>query len=127
MSGFPVSSSGSRTALAIAARAHSQLYSLVAAAVVILVLFVAGPLIENLLKPRSPRSSSTQPHAVSWQEVMRPARFRTTDYCWPSPPAGTVLFGVLVGVGVAIALSLAKSSGGRDPTRGLYRVPGLGL
>ena len=48
MSGFPVSSSGSRTALAISARARSQLYSLVAAAFVVLVLFVAGPLMRSL-------------------------------------------------------------------------------
>ena len=61
MSGFPVSSSGSRTALAISARARTQLYSLVAAACVLLVLFVAGPLIENLPRPRWRRWCSTPP------------------------------------------------------------------
>ena len=80
MSGFPVSSSGSRTALAIAARAHTQLYSLVAAAIVILVLFVAGPLIENL--PQASLAAVVFYAAtklVSWQEVVRLARFRTTE------------------------------------------------
>ena len=80
MSGFPVSSSGSRTALAIAARARSQLYSLVAAAVVLLVLFVAGPLIENL--PQASLAAVVFYAAstlVSWQEVVRLARFRTTE------------------------------------------------
>ena len=80
MSGFPVSSSGSRTALAIAARARSQLYSLVAAAVVVLVLFVAGPLIENL--PQASLAAVVFYAAstlVSWQEVVRLARFRTTE------------------------------------------------
>ena len=80
MSGFPVSSSGSRTALAIAARAHSQLHSLVAAAVVLLVLFVAGPLIENL--PQASLAAVVFYAAgmlVSWKEVVRLARFRPTE------------------------------------------------
>jgi sulfate permease, SulP family len=41
--GFPVSSSGSRTAIAHTAGARSQLYSLVAAALVVLVLLFLGP------------------------------------------------------------------------------------
>jgi SulP family sulfate permease len=45
--GFPVSSSGSRTALALADGARTQLYSLVAAAIIV-VLFVAGPLLSQL-------------------------------------------------------------------------------
>ena len=110
MSGFPVSSSGSRTALAIAARAHTQLYSLVAAAVVILVLFVAGPLIENL--PQASLAAVvfyTAGMLVSWKEVVRLARFRTTELVLAVTAAlGTVLFGVLVGVGLAIALSLVE-------------------
>ena len=110
MSGFPVSSSGSRTALAIAARAHTQLYSLVAAAVVLLVLFVAGPLIENL--PQASLAAVVFYAAgmlVSWKEVVRLARFRTTELVLAVTAAlGTVLFGVLVGVGLAIALSLVE-------------------
>ena len=110
MSGFPVSSSGSRTALAIAARARSQLYSLVAAAVVVLVLFVAGPLIENL--PQASLAAVVFYAAstlVSWQEVVRLARFRTTELLLAVTAAlGTALFGVLVGVGLAIALSLVE-------------------
>ena len=80
MSGFPVSSSGSRTALAIAARARTQLYSLVAAAFVVLVLFVAGPLIENL--PQASLAAVVFYAAstlVSWHELVRLARFRTTE------------------------------------------------
>src|SRR5664280_1363134 len=46
--GFPVSSSGSRTALAIAGNARTQLYSLVSALCVVIVLFVAAPLISDL-------------------------------------------------------------------------------
>ena len=80
MSGFPVSSSGSRTALAISAHARTQLYSLVAAAFVVLVLFVAGPLIENL--PQAALAAVVFYAAsklVSWQEIVRLARFRTTE------------------------------------------------
>src|SRR4029450_4895801 len=43
--GFPISSSGSRTALGVAAASRTQLYSLVALAAVVLVLLVAGPLL----------------------------------------------------------------------------------
>ena len=110
MSGFPVSSSGSRTALAIAARARTQLYSLVAAAFVVLVLFVAGPLIENL--PQASLAAVVFYAAstlVSWHELVRLARFRTTELLLAvTATLGTVLFGVLVGVGVAIALSLVE-------------------
>ena len=129
MSGFPVSSSGSRTALAIAARAHTQLYSLVAAAVVLLVLFVAGPLIENL--PQASLAAVVFYAAstlVSWQEVMRLARFRTTELLLAvTALLGTVLFGVLVGVGVAIALSLVEIllRLARPHEGVLGRVPGL--
>ena len=129
MSGFPVSSSGSRTALAIAARAHTQLYSLVAAAVVLLVLFVAGPLIENL--PQASLAAVVFYAAstlVSWQEVVRLARFRTTELLLAiTATLGTVLFGVLVGVGVAIALSLAEIllRLARPHEGVLGRVPGL--
>jgi hypothetical protein len=48
LSGYPVSASGSRTALAIASRARSQVYSLVAALCVVAVLFFAGPLMAPL-------------------------------------------------------------------------------
>ena len=129
MSGFPVSSSGSRTALAIAAGACSQLYSLVAAAVVVLVLFVAGPLIENL--PQASLAAVVFYAAstlVSWQEVVRLARFRTTELLLAVTAAlGTALLGVLVGVGLAIALSLAEIllRLARPHEGVLGRVPGL--
>ena len=129
MSGFPVSSSGSRTALAISAHARSQLYSLVAAAFVILVLFVAGPLIENL--PQASLAAVifyAASKLVSWQEVMRLARFRTTELLLAvTATLGTVVFGVLVGVGLAIALSLVEILYrlARPHEGVLGRVPGL--
>ena len=129
MSGFPVSSSGSRTALAIAGGARTQLSSLVAAAFVLLVLFVAGPLIENL--PQSALAAVVFYAAsklVSWQEIVRLARFRTTELLLAVTAAlGTVLFGVLIGVGVAIGLSLVEILYrlARPHEGVLGRVPGL--
>ena len=129
MSGFPVSSSGSRTALAIAAGARTQLYSLVAAAFIVLVLFVAGPLIENL--PQSALAAVVFYAAsklVSWEEIVRLARFRTTELLLAVTAAlGTVLFGVLIGVGVAISLSLVEIFYrlARPHEGVLGRVPGL--
>jgi SulP family sulfate permease len=129
MSGFPVSSSGSRTALAITARSRTQVYSLVAAAFVVLVLFVAGPLIENL--PQASLAAVVFYAAsklVSWQEIVRLARFRTTELLLAATAMlGTALFGVLVGVGVAIALSLMEIVYrlARPHEGVLGRVPGL--
>jgi SulP family sulfate permease len=129
MSGFPVSSSGSRTALAITARARTQLYSLVAAACVVFVLFVAGPLIENL--PQASLAAVVFYAAsklVSWQELVRLAQFRTTELLLAvTATLGTVLFGVLVGVGVAIGLSLFEILYriARPHEGVLGRVPGL--
>ena len=129
MSGFPVSSSGSRTALAIVARAHAQLYSLVAAACVVLVLFVAGPMIENL--PQASLAALVFYAAsklVSWKALVRLAQFRTTELLLAvTATLGTVLFGVLVGVGVAIALSLVEILYriARPHEGVLGRVPGL--
>jgi SulP family sulfate permease len=129
MSGFPVSSSGTRTALAITAKAHTQLYSLVAAAVVVLVLFVAGPLIENL--PQAALAAVVFYAAaklVSWPEIVRLARFRTNELLLAvATMLGTILFGVLVGVGIAITLSVFEVilRLARPHEGVLGRVPGL--
>jgi sulfate permease, SulP family len=129
MSGFPVSSSGSRTALAVTARARSQVYSLVAAAFVVLVLFVASPLIENM--PQAALAAVVfyaASRLVSWSEVVRLAKFRTSELLLAVTAAvGTVLLGVLVGVGVTIALSLIEIMYrlARPHEGVLGRVPGL--
>jgi len=49
--GFPVSSSGSRTALGVAVGARSQLYSLVALSAVLLTLMAAGPVLAGFPRP----------------------------------------------------------------------------
>ena len=108
--GFPVSSSGSRTALAIAAGARSQVYSLVAAACIVAVLLVAGPLLSQL--PAAALGAVVVYAAsklVSWHDIVRLARFRTSELLLAVLSCvGTVVFGILAGVGVAIALSLLE-------------------
>jgi SulP family sulfate permease len=129
LGGFPVSSSGSRTALALAAGARSQLYSLVSAACVIVVLFVAGPLIADL--PEASLGAVVLYAAsklVSWREFRRLARFRRNELILAlSAAVGTIVFGILVGVGVAIALSLLEMAQrlARPHEGVLGRVPGL--
>jgi len=127
--GFPVSSSGSRTALAIAGNARTQLYSLISAFCVIVVLFVAGPLISNL--PQASLGAVVFYAAsklVSWKEFVRLAKFRPNELILAlAATLGTVMFGILVGVGVAIALSLLEMAQrlARPHEAVLGRVPGL--
>ena len=128
-SGFPVSSSGSRTALALAAGARTQVYSLASAACVVAVLFVAGPLFADL--PKAALGAVVFYAAsklVSWGEFRRLAKFRKTELVLALAGAlSTVLFGILVGVGVAIALSLLEMAQrlARPHEGVLGRVPGL--
>ena len=129
LGGFPVSSSGSRTALALAAGARSQLYSLVSAACVVAVLFAAGPLFADL--PKAALGAVVFYAAsklVSWKEFRRLATFRRTELVLALAGAvGTVVFGILVGVGVAIGLSLLEMAQrlARPHEGVLGRVPGL--
>ena len=128
-SGFPVSSSGSRTALALAAGARTQVYSLASAACVVAVLFAAGPLFADL--PKAALGAVVFYAAgklVSWKEFRRLATFRRSELVLAlAGTLSTVLFGILVGVGVAIALSLLEMAKrlARPHEGVLGRVPGL--
>jgi SulP family sulfate permease len=127
--GFPVSSSGSRTALALAAGARSQVYSLVSALCVVVVLFAAGPLMSAL--PAAALGAVVLYAAgklVSLREFVRLARFRPTELVLAMATLiGTVFFGILVGVAVAIALSLLEMAQrlARPHEGVLGRVPGV--
>ncbi len=86
-SGYPVSASGSRTALAIAGGARSQVYSLVAALCIIAVLFFAGPLMAPL--PWAALGAVVfyaGGKLVSIREFRRLWRFRRREFYWPSSP-----------------------------------------
>ncbi len=107
-SGFPVSSSGSRTALAEAAGARTQLYSLVTLGVVLVVLAVGGPLLATL--PTAALGGLVIYAALRLVEVgefRRIARFRRTELLLTvSTTAAVLLLGVLTGVLVAVGLSI---------------------
>src|SRR3954469_5240639 len=109
-SGYPVSASGSRTALAIAGGARSQVYSLVAVIVIVAVLFFAGPLMAPL--PWAALGAVVFYAAgklVSIPEFRRLWRFRRREFVLAVVTlVGTVVIGILQGVVLAIALSLLE-------------------
>lgn len=129
MHGFPVSSSGSRTALAISSRARSQAYSLVAAVIVLAVLVFAGPVLTTL--PMAALAAVVVYaafHLIDLGEYRWLWGFRRSEFAIAVLTcAGTLAFGILTGVGIAIALSVvemvARLSRPPDAIQGL--VPGL--
>lgn len=106
--GFPVSSSGSRTALGHAAGSRTQLYSLVALASVIVVLFVGRGVLTNF--PTAALGALVIYAAlrlIDIAEFRRLGRFRRSELLLAIATTVSVLgFGVLYGVVVAIGLSI---------------------
>lgn len=109
-SAFPVSSSGTRTALAVSGGARSQVYSIVAMAMVLIVLLVAGPLIQDLPEAALGAVVIFAARAlVSIPDYKELWRFRPTEFALALVTlVGTVWLGILAGVGIAIALSLLE-------------------
>jgi len=106
--GFPISSSGSRTVIADAMGSRTQVHSLVSLVLVIASLLWLGPLIA--LFPAAALGGVVVFAAVRLvdvAELRRIARFRRSELVLSvSTTAAVLLFGVLPGIGVAIALSL---------------------
>ena len=127
--GFPVSSSGTRTALAVAAKVRSQLYSLVAAGVVLAVLLFAGPLLDPLPRPAlAAVVIYAAVHLIDPSEYRWLWGFRRSEFAVAVVTCvGTLVFGILTGVGVAVTLSvaemIARLSRPPDAIEGI--VPGL--
>ncbi len=128
-SGYPVSASGSRTALAITGRAGSQVYSLVAGLCIVAVLFFAGPLMTPL--PWAALGGVVLYAAsklVSIPEFRRLWLFRRREFVLAVITlVGTVAIGILQGVVLAIALSLLEMllRLARPHEGVLGRVPGI--
>lgn len=106
--GFPVSSSGSRTALGDTVGSRTQLYSLVMLATVLLVMLAGRGLLEHF--PMAALGALVV-YAALWlidaAEFRRLARFRRSELILAVVTTIAVLgLGVLYGVLVAIALSL---------------------
>ena len=127
--GFPVSSSGSRTAIGAAAGGRSQLSSLVTLAAVLVVLVAAGPLLASF---PSAALGALVVHAalrlVDVREFRRFARFRRSELALAVLTTAAVLvlgvlYGVLVAVGLSILDLLRRVSRPHDGILGF--VPGL--
>jgi high affinity sulfate transporter 1 len=108
--GFPVSSSGSRTALAVAGGARTQVYSLVALAGVVAVLLFAGPILARF--PEVALGAIVVFAAVRLIDVpefRRLVAFRRSEALLALVAlAGVLVFDILYGVLLAVALSVAE-------------------
>lgn len=129
MGGFPVSSSGSRTALGDAAGGRSQLQSLVAAAAVVGVLLVAGPLLGSFpLAALGALVIFAAAHLVDVGALRRMAAFRRSELMIALVACvGVVAFDSLAGIAVAVSLSVlelfSRVARAHDAVQG--KVPGL--
>ncbi|HEU4400154.1 MAG TPA: sulfate permease [Actinomycetota bacterium] len=108
--GFPVSSSASRTPVAIAAGARTQLTPLVGAATIALLLVVAPGALRNLPQPILGAVVITAAMGlVDPAAVRRLYQVRRSEFIlWLVAFVGVALLGVLVGIMSAIVLSLGN-------------------
>jgi SulP family sulfate permease len=127
--GFPVSSSGSRTALGAAAGSRTQLFSLVALAFVLATLLFLGPVLSSF--PTAALGAIVVYAAVQLIDLpgfRRLAAFRRSELVLAlAALAGVlaldVLYGVLLAVGLSVIEMLARVARPHDAILGL--VPGL--
>jgi SulP family sulfate permease len=108
--GFPISSSGSRTALAVTAGSRTQVYSLVALACVVAVLLFAGPMLARF--PTAALGAIVVYAATRLIDIAgfrRLAAFRRSEILLAfAALAGVLVFDILYGVLLAIGLSVAE-------------------
>jgi high affinity sulfate transporter 1 len=108
--GFPVSTSGSRTAVAEQAGARTQLTGLVGAAAITLILLLVPGLLRNL--PQPTLAAVVIAASLSLADVpgtVRLWRQRRTEFTLSMAAfAGVALLGVLPGIAIAVALSIGN-------------------
>jgi high affinity sulfate transporter 1 len=108
--GFPVSTSGSRTAVAEQAGAKTQVTGLVGALAITLILLVAPGLLRNLPQPTLAAVVITA--SLSLADIpgtVRLWRQRRTEFTLSMAAlAGVALLGVLPGIAIAVALSIGN-------------------
>jgi MFS superfamily sulfate permease-like transporter len=106
--GFPISTSGSRTAVAEKSGAKSQVTGLVGAALVVVMLVLLPDLLENL--PNSALAAIVIAAALSLMDFAAAAKFlrvRTSAFALMlTATLGVIFFGVLEGIIIAVALSI---------------------
>lgn len=129
LSGFPVSSSASRTALADSTGARSQVYSLTIGAAVLAVLLFLSPLLS--LTPVAVLGVLVVYAAIKMIDLAgfrRLASFRRRELllaigCLCGVLSLDILYGVLVAVGLSVAELLTRVARPHDAVQGL--VPGV--
>ena len=127
--GFPVSSSASRTAIGTATGSRTQLYSLTAAGVVVAVLLFLRPLLASFpLAALAAIVIYAATRLIDLPSFRRLAAFRRGEFVVAlSALAGVLATGILYGVLIAIAVSVAdlllRVARPHDAVLGL--VPGL--
>jgi SulP family sulfate permease len=107
-SGFPVSSSGSRTVLGDAMGSRTQLYSMVTAATVLLTTLFLGPALSTF--PMAALGAVVVFAAlklINFAELRRIGRFRRSElFLALATTAAVLIFDVLYGIAVAVTLSI---------------------
>jgi sulfate permease, SulP family len=127
--GFPVSSSGSRTALGDAAGSRTQLHSLVALVFVVLVLLFLGPVLASF--PLASLGGLVIYAALRLIDIAgfrRLAGFRRSELLLAMAATfGVLVLDILYGILLAIALSVGDllRRVARPPDAVLGRVPGV--
>ena len=127
--GFPVSSSGSRTALGHAAGSRTQLYSIIALLSVLATLFLFGPFLAHF--PTAALGGIVVYAAVRLIDVAgfrRLAAFRRSELLLALAALGGVLildilYGVLLAVALSVTEMLARIARPHDAILGI--VPGM--
>ncbi len=132
MQGFPVSSSGSRTAIADTLGSKTQLFSLVAFSIVVAVLLFLRPILS--LFPKAALGAIVIFAALKLIEIpefIRLYRFRPSEFWLAVTTMFCVLMtDILVGVAIAVGLSiielLARLARPHDAVQGsVPKLPGL--
>lgn len=106
--GYPVSSSASRSVIARAAGAHTQVYSLVAAALVFAVVLGFGFVLESFpLAALSGLIIYAASQLIDYSEFRRLWDFRRREFALALlATLGVLAFGILVGIAIAVAVSV---------------------
>jgi SulP family sulfate permease len=107
-SGFPVSSSGSRTVIGDALGSRSQLYSLVAAGFLLLTMLFLGPALATFpLAALGALVVFAALRLIDFAELRRIARFRRSElFLALATTTAVLIFDVLYGIAVAVGLSI---------------------
>jgi sulfate permease, SulP family len=107
-SGFPVSSSGSRTVIGDTMGSRTQLYSVVAAAILLLTMLFLGPALSAFpLAALGALVMFAALRLIDFAELRRIARFRRSElFLALATTAAVLIFDVLYGIAVAVALSI---------------------